>query len=120
MNSSAQPPATGQTPPAPIVSDQVSGTRIFCGALLLPTFSVIVGRLLFDSVQNNVHRTLLGGLTFVAIKGAIKIYFRQKQLQRKKQRRILDYTVENQERYVSITVAGAGGYRGGHAREVVI
>lgn len=83
----------------PILSDQVSGTRIFCGALLLPTFSAIMGRLFFDSIQNNVHRTLIGGLSFIVIKGALKIYFKQKQFVRRKQRKIMDYTVDNLKRF---------------------
>lgn len=83
----------------PVLSDQVSGTRIFCGALLLPTFSAIMGRIFFDSIQNNVHRTLIGGLTFIAIKGVLKIYFKQKQFVRKKQRKILDYTEDNLKRF---------------------
>lgn len=82
-----------------------------------------MGRLFFDSVQNNVHRTLIGGLTFVALKGAIKIYFRQKQLGRKKQRKILDYTDENQKRFVPAPTASGALPRGQHQqqqREVVI
>lgn len=102
------------------MSDQVSGTRIFCGALLLPTFSAIMGRLFFDSVQNNVHRTLIGGLAFVALKGAIKIYFKQKQFTRKKQRKILDYTEENQKRFAAASPAAPVAGRGHQHREVVI
>ncbi|KAG4080213.1 hypothetical protein HA402_008284 [Bradysia odoriphaga] len=82
-----------------ILSDQLSGTRIFCGALLLPTFSAIFGRLFFESIQNNVHRTLIGGLTFIVIKGAFKIYFKQKQFVRRRQRKILDYTDDNLSRF---------------------
>lgn len=89
------------------MSDQVSGTRVFCGALLLPTFSAIMGRVFFDSIQNNVHRTLIGGLTFVVLKGALKIYFKQKQFVRKKQRKIMDYTPENQQRFAQIRAANA-------------
>lgn len=77
----------------------MSGTRIFCGALLLPTLSAIAGRIFFDSVQNNVHRTLLGGLAFIAVKGVLKIYFKQKQFVRKKQRKIMDYNEENLRKF---------------------
>jgi len=82
-----------------VLSDQLSGTRIFCGALLLPTFSAIFGRLFFESIQNNVHRTLIGGLTFILIKGAFKIYIKQKQFVRRRQRKILDYNDDNLELY---------------------
>lgn len=91
----------------PVMSDTVSGTRLFCGALLLPTFSAIVGRVFFDSIQNNVHRTLIGGLTFIVLKGALKIYFKQKQFVRKKQRKIMDFTPENQVRFVHPQAAHA-------------
>lgn len=113
-------------PAAPVVSDQVSGTRVFCGALLLPTFSAIMGRVFFDSVQNNVHRTLIGGLAFVVLKGAVKIYFKQRQTQRKQLRKILDYTDENKKRFGPPPAAAAGQQhqqqqpRGVQQREVVI
>jgi len=81
------------------ISDTLSTTRILCGALLLPTFSSIIGRVFFDNVKNNLHRTLLGGIAFIAVKGAFKIYFKQKQYVRKKQRKIIDYTEENVRKY---------------------
>lgn len=81
------------------ISDTLSTTRVLCGALLLPSISSIVGRVLFSSVRNNLHRTLLGGLAFVAFKGMLKIYFKQKQFIRKKQRKIVDYTDENIQRF---------------------
>lgn len=58
-----------------------------------------MGRIFFDSIQNNVHRTLIGGLTFIAIKGVLKIYFKQKQFVRKKQRKILDFTEDNLKKF---------------------
>ncbi|XP_016950736.1 E3 ubiquitin-protein ligase MARCHF5 [Drosophila biarmipes] len=82
-------------PATPALADPVSATRVFCGALLLPTISSIVGRILFDSVDNTLHRTLLGGLTFITVKGILKIYLKQKQYGRRKKRRIVDYTEEN-------------------------
>lgn len=66
----------------------------------MPSIASLIGRLFFDNVKNNLHRTLLGGFCFVAMKGALKIYFKQKQQLRKKQRRILDYSEENVRRYV--------------------
>lgn len=81
------------------LSDPISATRILCGALLLPTVSSLVGRVFFDSIQNNLHRTIIGGIAFVAIKGVLKIYYKQQQFTRKKQRQILDYTEENLRTY---------------------
>lgn len=77
------------------ISDTLSTTRVLVGALLLPSISSIIGRVFFTNVNNNLHRTLLGGLAFVAVKGVFKIYFKQKQFVRKKQRKIVDYTEEN-------------------------
>lgn len=81
------------------ISDTLSTTRVLCGALILPSISSIIGKFFFSNVQNNLQRTILGGLTFVAIKGVLKIYFKQKQFIRKKQRKIVDYTDENIQRF---------------------
>lgn len=89
------------------LSTSVSASRILCGAMLLPTFSTIFGRLFFDSIQNNVHRTIMGGLTFIVIKGAIKIYFQQQQFHRRRQRKILEYTEENVQKFGPKAAAAA-------------
>lgn len=81
------------------ISDTLSTTRVLCGALLLPSIASIVGRVFFNNINNNLHRTLVGGLAFIAVKGVFKIYFKQKQFIRKKQRKIVDYTEENIRRY---------------------
>ena len=39
--------------------DPISATRMFCGALFLPTVATFVGRCLFRSVDSNVKRALL-------------------------------------------------------------
>lgn len=77
------------------ISDTLSTTRVLCGALILPTISSLVGRVFFSNVNNNLHRALLGGLAFVTVKGMFKIYYKQRQFMRKKQRKIADYTREN-------------------------
>lgn len=41
------------------MSDPISMCRLFCGALLLPTASSIVGRCLYDRVASNLHKTIL-------------------------------------------------------------
>ncbi|XP_055607295.1 E3 ubiquitin-protein ligase MARCHF5 [Uranotaenia lowii] len=101
MSGGGGPPAVpNSVPPGAVVtSDPLSATRVLCGALLLPTISSIVGRVFFDSIQNKFQQVLVGGFAFVVLKGALKIYFKQKQCNRKKQRRILDYTPENLRRY---------------------
>uniref|UniRef100_A0A1A9W673 E3 ubiquitin-protein ligase MARCHF5 n=1 Tax=Glossina brevipalpis TaxID=37001 RepID=A0A1A9W673_9MUSC len=94
---------TAQNPVPPVHSEPVSATRLFCGALLLPTISSLVGRLLLESIENTLNRTLLGGLTFITVKGILKIYLKQQQYTRRKKRRIVDYTEENVRTYVKRT-----------------
>lgn len=64
-------------------------------ALFLPTFSVIMGKVLFKSMKNNVLKTLFGGLSFIAIKGTLKIILQCNEFVRKKHKRILDYNEAN-------------------------
>uniref|UniRef100_A0A8D3CRW4 E3 ubiquitin-protein ligase MARCHF5 n=1 Tax=Scophthalmus maximus TaxID=52904 RepID=A0A8D3CRW4_SCOMX len=68
------------------LADHVSATRILCGALVFPTIATIVGKLMFSSVNSNLQRTILGGIAFVAIKGAFKVYFKQQQYLRQAHR----------------------------------
>ncbi|KAJ0170813.1 hypothetical protein K1T71_013585 [Dendrolimus kikuchii] len=82
-------------------NSHLSPTRIFCSALLLPTISTIIGKIFFRSIQNNIHRTLLGGLTYITIKGALKIYHKQMLYIRHSSRKILDYTESNLKLYKS-------------------
>lgn len=71
----------------------------------MPTVSAIVGRVFFESIQNNLHRTLIGGLSFILVKGGLKMYFRHKQHTRKKQRKILDFNEENIRRFTNASTA---------------
>lgn len=84
----------------PPLSDPVSATRVLCGALLLPTVANLIGKIFFDSVKSNFHRTILGGLSFIAVKGALRIYHKQQRYIRQCQRKILDYTESNISLYV--------------------
>lgn len=79
---------SGEVPP---FSDPVSATRILCGALIFPSMAVMMGKLFFHPLRSNLQRTILGGLTFLALKGALKIYYKQQTLVRQYQRRVLDY-----------------------------
>ncbi|XP_034941034.1 E3 ubiquitin-protein ligase MARCHF5-like [Chelonus insularis] len=84
-----------QSQEVPPMSDPSSATRILCGALLLPTIASICGRIFFESITSNFQRTILGGVAFITIKGAFKIYHKQQQYVRQCQRRIMDYTESN-------------------------
>lgn len=88
-------------------NSHLSPTRIFCSALLLPTISTIIGKIFFRSIQNNLHRTILGGLTYITIKGALKIYHKQMLYIRHSSRKILDYTESNLKLYRSATTTTA-------------
>ncbi|KPJ19163.1 E3 ubiquitin-protein ligase MARCH5 [Papilio machaon] len=94
---------SGQTTNANNSDSHLSPTRIFCSALLLPTISTIIGKLFFRSIQNNLHRTILGGLTYITIKGALKIYHKQMLYIRHSSRKILDYTESNLKLYRGAT-----------------
>ncbi|XP_023248066.1 E3 ubiquitin-protein ligase MARCH5-like [Copidosoma floridanum] len=88
-----------QSQDIPPMTDPVSATRVLCGALLLPTIATICGRIFFYSIHSNFQRTLLGGVAFITIKGAFKIYHKQQQYIRQRQRRIMDYTDANVAMY---------------------
>lgn len=80
------------TEDAPPMSTPRSVARVLCGALLLPSIANICGKLFFESVNSSFRRTLLGGVAFITIKGAFKIYYKQQKYVRICQRRIMDYT----------------------------
>lgn len=72
----------------------ISGARILCSALLLPTISTIIGRV-FRTVESKLLKTLLGGLTFIAVKGTLKLILQHSEFVRKRHKKILDYTESN-------------------------
>ncbi|XP_029203673.1 E3 ubiquitin-protein ligase MARCHF5-like isoform X2 [Acropora millepora] len=84
-----------RTPAEPTpLSDPVSLTRLLCGALVLPTISTLIGKVGFGYVHSSLHRALLGGMTFVAVKGVVRIYYKQQQYVRQAQRVVKDYEPE--------------------------
>lgn len=72
----------------------MSGARILCSALLLPTVSAIIGRV-FTGIESNLLKTLLGGLSFIAIKGTVKMILQHSEYVRKRHKKVLDYTESN-------------------------
>ncbi|XP_060529374.1 E3 ubiquitin-protein ligase MARCHF5 [Cylas formicarius] len=97
LNADAQATTENDLPP---LSTPISATRVLCGALLMPTIASLFGKIFFDSVKSNFHKTILGGLAFVALKGCLKIYHKQQQYIRQCQRKILDYTESNISAYI--------------------
>ncbi|XP_034241063.1 E3 ubiquitin-protein ligase MARCHF5-like isoform X3 [Thrips palmi] len=85
------PTSQGPMERLPPLFSNVCGERTLSGALLMPSIAALVGRLLFDSVENNLHRTLLGGLTFVAVKGVLKIYLKHQRYMRVCRSVIMNY-----------------------------
>ncbi|XP_078050836.1 E3 ubiquitin-protein ligase MARCHF5 isoform X2 [Augochlora pura] len=79
----------------PPISHPLSAMRILSGAFLLPSIASICGKIFFERIHSNFQRTLLGGIAFITIKGAFKIYHKQQQYVRQCQRRIKDYTDDN-------------------------
>lgn len=78
----------------PDLSDMLTATRLFCGALIMPTIATVMGKIMFGSVHSNFQRTLLGGVAFTILKGALKIYFKQQQYLNQANRVIKDYPTE--------------------------
>ncbi|XP_029460173.1 E3 ubiquitin-protein ligase MARCH5-like [Rhinatrema bivittatum] len=72
-------------------SDHLSISRTLCGALVFPTIANLVGRLMFRRVNSSLQRTVLGGIAFIAIKGVLKVYFKQQQYLIQANRCILNY-----------------------------
>ncbi|EDV99834.1 E3 ubiquitin-protein ligase MARCHF5 [Drosophila grimshawi] len=79
----------------PLADAPFDFSSIFCGAFLMPSISTIFGWVLYRNVASALRRTLLGGFTFIAVKGILKIYLRQKVYLKKRRRHIIDYTEEN-------------------------
>jgi len=75
----------------PPFSDPVSASRVLCGALMMPTIATICGRIFFDKASSNLQKTILGGVMFLAVKGVMKLYYKQQQHVRQSQRQILDF-----------------------------
>lgn len=76
----------------PGLNEPLNCTRMICGALMLPTISSVVGKLLFSSFTSSQwRRSLLGGLAFLLVKGALKIYLRKSQYVRYCQRTIKNH-----------------------------
>lgn len=72
-------------------SDPVSFTRTICGGLILPTIATIVGKLLFQRINSNFQRSIIGGIAFIGLKGIFKIYYKQQQFLRQAHRQIKNY-----------------------------
>lgn len=90
---SIQPIREGSSAAAslPASAEPVSVTRTFCGALFFPTVATFLGRALFDNIKSPLRRAAMGGFTFVAVKGVLKIYHKQHTYIRQCKRLILDF-----------------------------
>ncbi|KAF6018948.1 MARCH5 [Bugula neritina] len=69
----------------------VSYTRVLVGALVFPSISTFVGKLLFRSIKSNFQRSLLGGTTYFLSKGFLKMYYLEMSYRRRSQREIVPY-----------------------------
>lgn len=72
-------------------SDPVSFTRDICGGLILPTIATIFGKLLFQRINSNFQRSIIGGIAFIGLKGILKMYYKQQQFLRQAHRQIKNY-----------------------------
>lgn len=81
----------------PPMSDPLSITRTFCGALFFPTVATFLGEALYNDHPTHIQRTVMGGLTFVVAKGLFKVYHKQHTYLRQCQRVIMDYEEAEQQ-----------------------
>lgn len=98
----------------PGFNEPLGCTRMICGALLLPTISAIFGKIFFSKISGSQwRRSLIGGVTFLLIKGLMKIYLRKSQYVRYSQRRINNYvpspkSIQNNDRSLNTSNGGGG------------
>lgn len=71
---------------------EIKFTRVFCGAMLFPTIAALVGKLAFRNVKGNFRRSILGGVTFVMVKGILKIYLQQRIYSLSSHRKVAPYS----------------------------
>lgn len=84
----------------PGFNEPLGCTRMICGALLLPTVASLVGKIFFSKLSGSQwRRSLIGGLAFLLIKGALKIYLRKAQYIRYSQRSIKNYVPSKLSRH---------------------
>ncbi|XP_017000104.2 E3 ubiquitin-protein ligase MARCHF5 [Drosophila takahashii] len=95
-SSSSLPPLQN----SPAMTEPLYISRLFCGAVFLPTVATAMGNVFFASLDDPLQRTLLGGFTYIGVKGLLKIYLRQKLYVRRRRRRIVNYTDENVRIYM--------------------
>lgn len=76
----------------PGLNDALSNTRLVCGALLLPTVSTIVGEIFFSFLSGPQWRkSVFGGLSFILVKGALRIYLKKSLYIRNSLRAVKNY-----------------------------
>lgn len=78
-------------------SDPISFTRTVCGGLILPTIATIFGKILFQRINSNFQRSIIGGISFVGLKGIFKIYYKQQQYLRQAHRQIKNFDQQQQQ-----------------------
>jgi len=85
------PPRIPADPAA--LANPVSSTRLVVGAMMMPTFATVAGQIAFRREKDNFRRTMMGGATFLLVKGLLKLYYKQQQYERQVHRQVLDYDV---------------------------
>jgi len=77
----------------PPPSDSGSTTRTFCGALIFPTIATFLGGALYGDTYSPVKRAAMGGITFIIVKGVLKVYHKQHQYIRQSRRKIDNFDI---------------------------
>jgi len=77
----------------PPPADTSSTARNFCGALVFPTIATFLGGALYPDTSSPLRRAALGGITFILVKGVLKIYHKQHQYIRQSRRKIDNFDI---------------------------
>lgn len=70
---------------------EIKFTREFCGAMAFPTIAAVLGKFVYGNIEGNFRRSFLGGMTFVLVKGILKIYLQQRVYTLSSQRRVAEF-----------------------------
>ncbi|KAL7668072.1 hypothetical protein ACOME3_008790 [Neoechinorhynchus agilis] len=77
--------------PRSLIAINTSITRLINGGLILPTVATTVGNLLYFRINSRLERALLGGATFVILKGLLRMHNSNCEYQRQAYRIIRNF-----------------------------
>lgn len=98
----------GVTSTTAVISDPINATRVLCGALSLPTLATLAGRAFFPACSNTLTQTIMGGLSFLVVKGLFKVYYKQQHHVMQSKRIIRDYPHHSNGEHIPTAASSSG------------